>query len=63
MVGEMVLQALKAMGAGVGMVFAVLSLFYGLIKLLVRLFRKGRRKSSRKSGRGGRPRARIKEKE
>ena len=39
---EMFLGALKLMGVGVGSVFAVLALFFGLIKILITLFpRKG----------------------
>lgn len=37
-IGEMFLQAVRLMGTGVGMVFAVLALFYVIIKLLIRLF-------------------------
>lgn len=37
-VNEMIAQALKLMGVGVGSVFAVLILFFGTIKLLMRVF-------------------------
>ncbi len=37
-IGEMFTQAIQLMGMGVGMVFAVLAIFYVLIKLLIRLF-------------------------
>ncbi len=33
-------EAFQLMGVGVGTVFAVLALFYGLIKLLIKLFPK-----------------------
>lgn len=36
--GEMFFEALKLMGVGVSMVFAVLAIFYGLIKGLMFLF-------------------------
>jgi Na+-transporting methylmalonyl-CoA/oxaloacetate decarboxylase gamma subunit len=38
MVGEMFVQSLRVMGGGVGTVFAVLAVFFGLVKLLIRLF-------------------------
>lgn len=34
----MILQAFKLMGVGVGSVFAVLIIFFGAIKLLMRIF-------------------------
>ena len=37
-VQELVPQALKLMGVGVGMVFAVLAIFYGLVKALMFVF-------------------------
>lgn len=37
----MFVEALKLMGVGVGTVFMVLALFYGLVKLLLKLFPKG----------------------
>ncbi len=36
----MFVDAFQLMGVGVGTVFAVLALFYGLIKLLIKLFPK-----------------------
>jgi Na+-transporting methylmalonyl-CoA/oxaloacetate decarboxylase gamma subunit len=36
--GAMAAEALKLMGAGVGMVFAVLAIFYGLVRALMFLF-------------------------
>ena len=36
----MFVEALKLMGVGVGTVFAVLALFYGMIKLLIKFFPK-----------------------
>lgn len=37
-VNEMVGQAFRLMGVGVGSVFAVLIIFFGTIKLLMRIF-------------------------
>jgi hypothetical protein len=37
-VSDMVKEALRLMGAGVGMVFGVLAIFYGLVKALMFLF-------------------------
>jgi Na+-transporting methylmalonyl-CoA/oxaloacetate decarboxylase gamma subunit len=37
-VHEMVGEALKMMGIGVGMVFGVLAIFYGLVMALMMLF-------------------------
>ena len=36
----MFIEAIKLMGVGVGTVFAVLALFFGLVKLLLKLFPK-----------------------
>jgi len=38
MVIQMVLEALKIMGLGVASVFAILALFFGLIKLMLAIF-------------------------
>ncbi len=38
MVGEMLLQGLKYMGIGVGVVFSVLAVFFVVIKILVRIW-------------------------
>lgn len=41
----MIIEAFRLMGAGVGSVFAVLSLFFVLIKLMIRIFpEKGEKK-------------------
>lgn len=37
-VGEMVIQGLQYMGTGVGIVFLVLAIFYGVIKLMMKIW-------------------------
>ncbi len=37
-VGEMVSQGLQYMGIGVGVVFVVLAVFFGVIKLMLKIF-------------------------
>jgi Na+-transporting methylmalonyl-CoA/oxaloacetate decarboxylase gamma subunit len=37
-VQDMIVQAFKLMGVGVGMVFAVLAIFYGLVRALMFIF-------------------------
>ena len=37
-VGEMVVEGVKYMGIGVGIVFAVILLFFGLIKLMMKIW-------------------------
>lgn len=37
-VGEMIIKGLETMGIGIGIVFAVILLFYGLIKLMMKIW-------------------------
>lgn len=37
-VSEMIMQGLKYMGIGVGVVFAVLAVFFGVVKLLMKIW-------------------------
>jgi Na+-transporting methylmalonyl-CoA/oxaloacetate decarboxylase gamma subunit len=37
-VSQMIISGVEYMGSGVGIVFAVLGLFYGVIKLLLKLW-------------------------
>jgi Na+-transporting methylmalonyl-CoA/oxaloacetate decarboxylase gamma subunit len=36
--GEMIIQGLEKMGIGIGVVFAVILLFYGVIKLMMKIW-------------------------
>ncbi len=38
MVGKMIVEGLGYMGIGIGIVFAVILLFYGLIKLMMKIW-------------------------
>ena len=37
-VGAMIIEGLKTMGIGVGVVFAVILVFYGVIKLMMKIW-------------------------